>query len=136
MKKIIFLLLTVLIVSCSSSDDPNPVPSCWDSPSFVGTWSGTDEATETPTTITLVFNDDATGSIATVGELDSETYNAFTWGDVRDIDFDANKEGTLTLNGYDSNIGEVYQFLGCNQFRAYKEVSDGTEADIIVFDKE
>ena len=59
MKKLLYLLLTVLIFACSS-DDLSPVPACWDNPSFEGTWVTTKTVGEDPdvitTTYTYVFN--------------------------------------------------------------------------------
>ena len=62
MKKLFFLVLTVLIVACSSDDDSTCNVS---DASLVGTWVGTaddDDGSESYT-VTLVFNDNGTGSL-------------------------------------------------------------------------
>ena len=112
MKKLIYLLLTVLIVSCSS-DDLNPVPACWENPSFVGTWETSQTMDEVITTYTYIFNSGGTGTLATVAGPDSETFNDITWSDARSED--SVYEGVLTVSG----ITLTYQWIGCNQFSAY-----------------
>ena len=108
MKKIIFLLLTVLIVSCSSSDDPNPVPSCWDSPSFVGTWQGTDGTDQdVHFLIDLVLNNDGTGQFCQT-DADGE--------DCQNINWESNfKVFSITLEGQTDTITFFYEFLNCDQ---------------------
>ena len=112
MKKLLYFLLTVLIVSCSS-DDLNPVPACWENPSFVGTWETVQTVDEVITTSTYVFNSGGTGTLATVAGPDSETFNDITWSDARSED--SVYEGVLTVSG----ITLTYQWIGCNQFSAY-----------------
>ena len=75
-KKFGILLLTVLIVACSSDDDSNSVSI---NP-LVGTWSGiiTDTSGNTAEQITTL-NSDATGSVSNLWE-DGETFSsALVW---------------------------------------------------------
>ena len=116
MKKLLYLLLTVLIVSCSS-DDLNPVPACWENPSFEGTWESVQTVGEgddaITTTYTYELNSGGTGTLATVAGPNSETFNDITWSDARSED--SVYEGVLTVSG----ITLTYQWIGCNQFSAY-----------------
>lgn len=113
MKKLIYLLLTVLIVSCSS-DDLNPVPACWENPSFVGTWETSQTMDEVITTYTYIFNSGGTGTLATVAADDSETFNDITWSDARsEVSV---YEGTLTIS---NGTTLYYKWIGCNQFTAH-----------------
>ena len=113
MKKLIYLLLTVLIVSCSS-DDLNPVPACWENPSFVGTWETSQTMDEVITTYTYIFNSGGTGTLATVAADDSETFNDITWSDARsEVSV---YEGTLTIS---NGTTLYYKWIGCNQFEAH-----------------
>ena len=117
MKKLIYLLLTVLIVSCSS-DDLNPVPACWENPSFVGTWETSQTMDEVITTYTYIFNSGGTGTLATVAADDSQTEpTEITWSDARSDD--SVYTGVLTIS---NGTTLTYQWIGCNQFEASDEL--------------
>ena len=65
MKKTLAMLLviatlTIMLVSCGGSD------------SIIGTWKGEEEGV----TMTIVFNDDGTGSVTTLGQTVEITYTA------------------------------------------------------------
>ena len=117
MKKLLYLLLTVLIVSCSS-DDLNPVPACWENPSFEGTWESVQTVGEgddaITTTYTYELNSGGTGTLATVAGPDSETFNDITWSDARsEVSV---YTGTLTIS---NGTTLYYVWIGCNQFTAH-----------------
>jgi hypothetical protein len=127
MKKLLYLVLTVLIVSCSS-DDLNPVPACWENPSFEGTWVGMDGET----TLTYVFDSNGTGSLATSAVDDSETFTTLNWLDERGYSVvtdsaSAFNTGTLTISGT-INEAYIYSFDFCKVFTMYN--ASGTESSI------
>ena len=119
MKKLFFLVLTVLIVACSSDDDNTCNVS---DASLVGTWVGTDDDDDGsgPYTVTLVFNDNGTGSLD-----DSE--------DFIELDYTSNdSQITLSNSGIDL-ITFNYEFDTCDQVSIDKSRATGEEADIVVF---
>ena len=78
MKKVLFTILSLLIMSCSSDDndsnDNSSEPTV--NSDLVGTWvgSGTDDEDPLMVTIqTIVFNQDGTGSVTDVVVLGGET---------------------------------------------------------------
>ena len=123
MKKLFFLVLTVLIVACSSDDDNTCNVS---DASLVGTWVGTadDDDGSGPYTVTLVFNDNGTGSI---DESDS---------DISPFDYTSNDSLiTLSIIGIDI-ITLNYEFDTCDQVSVYESPDPGEEADILVFTRQ
>ena len=128
MKKLLYLLLTVLIFACTS-DDLSPVPACWENPSFEGTWESVQTVGEgddaITTTYTYVFNSGGTGTLATVAGPDSETFNDITWSDTRNED--SVYTGVLTIS---NGTTLTYQWIGCNQFEAYSLI--GAPLDIYI----
>ena len=123
MKKLFFLVLTVLIVACSSDDDTTCNIS---DASLVGTWVGTDDDNDGsgPYTVTLVFNDNGTGSI---DESDS---------DITPFDYTSNDSLiTLSILGIDI-ITLNYEFDTCDQVSVYESPDPGEEADILVLTRQ
>jgi len=122
MKKLFFLVLTVLIVACSSDDDNTCNVS---DASLVGTWVGTaDDDGSGPYTVTLVFNDNGTGSI---DESDS---------DISPFDYTSNDSLiTLSIIGIDI-ITLNYEFDTCDQVSIYESPDPGEEADILVLTRQ
>ena len=123
MKKLFFLVLTVLIVACSSDDDNTCNVS---DASLVGTWVGTadDDDGSGPYTVTLVFNDNGTGSI---DESDS---------DISPFDYTSNDSLiTLSIIGIDI-ITLNYEFDTCDQVSIYESPDPGEEADIVVLTRQ
>ena len=82
MKKVLFTILSLLIMSCSSDDNDNSSAPTVNS-DLVGTWvgSGTDDEDPLMVTIqTIVFNQDGTGSVTDVVVLGGETnVSELTW---------------------------------------------------------
>ena len=117
MKKLLYLLLTVLIFACTS-DDLSPVPACWENPSFEGTWESVQTVGEgddaITTTYTYELNSGGTGTLATVAGPDSEQSNDITWSDARSEG--SVYEGTLTIS---NGTTLYYKWIGCNQFTAH-----------------
>ena len=122
MKKLFFLVLTVLMVACSSDDDTTCNVS---DASLVGTWVGTedDDDGSGPYTVTLVFNDNGTGSLD-----DSEEITAF--------DYTSNdSQVTLSILGIDI-VTLNYEFDTCDQVSIYETPDPGEEADILVLTRQ
>ena len=122
MKKLFFLVLTVLIVACSSDDDATCNVS---DASLVGTWVGTedDDDGSGPYTVTLVFNDNGTGSLD-----DSEEIFSF--------DYTSNdSQVTLSVLGTDI-VTFNYEFDTCDQVSIYETPDPGEEADIVVLTRQ
>ena len=123
MKKLFFLVLTVLIFACSSDDDNTCNVS---DASLVGTWVGTadDDDGSGPYTVTLVFNDNGTGSI---DESDS---------DITPFDYSSNDSLiTLSILGIDI-LTLNYEFDTCDQVSVYESPDPGEEADILVLTRQ
>lgn len=123
MKKLFFLVLTVLIFACSSDDDNTCNVS---DASLVGTWVGTadDDDGSGPYTVTLVFNDNGTGSI---DESDS---------DITPFDYTSNDSLiTLSILGIDI-LTLNYEFDTCDQVSVYESPDPGEEADILVLTRQ
>ena len=124
MKKLFFLVLTVWIVACSSDDDNTCNVS---DASLVGTWVGTadDDDGSGPYTVTLVFNDNGTGSL----DLDDgDGINAF--------DYTSNdSQVTLSTLGIDI-ITFNYEFNTCDQVSIYESPDPGEQADIVVLTRQ
>ena len=122
MKKLFFLVLTVLMVACSSDDDTTCNVS---DASLVGTWVGTedDDDGSGPYTVTLVFNDNGTGSLD-----DSEEITAF--------DYTSNdSQVTLSILGIDI-VTFNYEFDTCDQVSIYETPDPGEQADIVVLTRQ
>jgi len=122
MKKLFFLVLTILLVACSSDDDNTCNVS---DASLVGTWVGTDDDDDGsgPYTVTLVFNDNGTGSLD-----DSE--------DFIELDYTSNdSQITLSNSGIDL-ITFNYEFDTCDQVSVYEAPDPGEEADILVLTRQ
>ena len=122
MKKLFFLVLTVLMVACSSDDDTTCNVS---DASLVGTWVGTedDDDGSGPYTVTLVFNDNGTGSLD-----ESEEITAF--------DYTSNdSQVTLSILGTDI-VTLNYEFDTCDQVSIYETPDPGEEADIVVLTRQ
>ena len=122
MKKLFFLVLAVLMVACSSDDDTTCNVS---DASLVGTWVGTedDDDGSGPYTVTLVFNDNGTGSLD-----DSEEITAF--------DYTSNdSQVTLSILGIDI-VTFNYEFDTCDQVSIYESPDPGEQADIVVLTRQ
>tara|TARA_B110000914_G_C15216730_1_gene333204 strand:- start:22 stop:390 length:369 start_codon:yes stop_codon:yes gene_type:complete len=122
MKKLFFLVLTVLMVACSSDDDTTCNVS---DASLVGTWVGTedDDDGSGPYTVTLVFNDNGTGSLD-----DSEEIFSF--------DYTSN-DSQVTLSVLGTDIVTLnYEFDTCDQVSIYETPDPGEEADIVVLTRQ
>ena len=82
MKKVLFTILSLFIMSCSSDDNDNSSEPTVNS-DLVGTWvgSGTDDEDPLMVTIqTIVFNQDGTGSVTDVVVLGGDTnVSELTW---------------------------------------------------------
>ena len=123
MKKLTYLFLALIIVACSSDDDATCNVS---DASLVGTWVGTedDDDGSGPYTVTLVFNDNGTGSI---DESDS---------DISPFDYTSNDSLiTLSIIGIDI-ITLNYEFDTCDQVSIYESPDPGEEADILVLTRQ
>ena len=121
-KKLFFLVLAVLMVACSSDDDTTCNVS---DASLVGTWVGTedDDDGSGPYTVTLVFNDNGTGSLD-----DSEEITAF--------DYTSNdSQVTLSILGIDI-VTFNYEFDTCDQVSIYESPDPGEQADIVVLTRQ
>ena len=122
MKKLFFLVLTVLIVACSSDDSSCDVANA----SFVGEWDLINlEAGDD--TVSLVFNSDLTGS-SQVGE---DTPEAFTY-------VTTDTSITILLSGEPGTEDEImvfpYEFETCDQVSLFVPGDEpGTEDIAIVF---
>ena len=118
MKKLLYLILTVLIVSCSDSNDYelNPIPECWEFPTLTGeplgpswspvprsnVWNGEDGEM----TVKIVFND-GNGTITTNSGEDSETFTEFNWQSNDSLIH----RGTINVSGITSD----YVFETCDR---------------------
>ncbi|MDB4591339.1 hypothetical protein OAH77_06535, partial [Flavobacteriaceae bacterium] len=74
MKKILFFILTLVFVACSSGDGDNSIDSPNINPDIVGTWFATTLDSDDGTNLeaTLVLNSDGTGSLTLVSLVDGE----------------------------------------------------------------
>lgn len=85
MKKVLFTILSLFILSCSSDDNDNNdnIPDTSINSDLVGTWVGSSISDDNPTNVgvqTIAFNADGTGSITEVFLLPPETFEAdLTW---------------------------------------------------------
>ena len=116
-KKFGILLLTVLIVACSSNDENTCNVS---DASLVGTWVGTDNDDDGmgPYTVTLVFNDNGTASLD-----DSEEITAF--------DYTSNdSQINLSISGI-AVVTFNYEFDTCDQVSVYVSRDSGEEAVVL-----
>ena len=82
MKKVLFTILSLFIMSCSSDDNDNSSEPTVNS-DLVGTWVGSGADDEDPLMVTIqtiVFNQDGTGSVTDVVVLGGETnVSELTW---------------------------------------------------------
>ena len=80
MKKILFFILTLVFVACSSGDGDNSIDSPNINPDIVGTWFATTLDSDDGTNLeaTLVLNSDGTGSLTLVSLVDGEPTSAET----------------------------------------------------------
>jgi len=82
MKKVLFTILSLFILSCSSDDNDNNNDNSSEptvNSDLVGTWVGSTTSDEDPTIVgvqTIAFNADGTGSITEVFLLPPETFEA------------------------------------------------------------
>jgi hypothetical protein len=74
MKKLLFFILTLVFVACSSDDGDNSIDSPNINPDIVGTWFATTLDSDDGTNLesTLVLNSDGTGSLTLVSLVDGE----------------------------------------------------------------
>ena len=74
MKKLLFFILTLVFVACSSGDGDNSIDSPNINPDIVGTWFATTLDSDDGTNLesTLVLNSDGTGSLTLVSLVDGE----------------------------------------------------------------
>jgi hypothetical protein len=121
MKKLIYLFLTVLIVSCSSDDDSNSGVTL--NAQFVGSWL-TEFDDEEGGSLILEFNADGTGSENEV--YDDETYTeVFSWSTT----------STLMTITYAPDVEVVveYDFITDDQVKF--TINDEDETYEIIFDR-
>jgi hypothetical protein len=80
MKKLLFFILTLVFVACSSGDGDNSIDSPNINPDIVGTWFATTLDSDDGTNLeaTLVLNSDGTGSLTLVSLVDGEPTSAET----------------------------------------------------------
>lgn len=119
MKKLLFVVLTVLMVACSSDDDNSCDVS---TASLIGTWAGVavDPEVGDEYTVTIVFNNDGTASI------DDE-------GDTEEFNWESNdSQITFSIDGFDLGILN-YEFETCDEVNMYP---DGDEANIVLFTRQ
>ena len=122
MKKLIFLVLTVLIVACSSDDSSCNVANA----SFVGEWNRTNLGADDDT-FSLVFNSDLTGS----SQEGEDTPEAFTY-------VTTDTSITILLSGEPGPEDEIlvlpYEFETCDQVSLFVPGDEtGTEDIAFVF---
>jgi hypothetical protein len=121
MKKLIYVFLTVLIVSCSSDDDSNSGVTL--NAQFVGSWL-TEFDDEEGGSLILEFNADGTGSENEV--YDDETYTeVFSWSTT----------STLMTITYAPDVEVVveYDFITDDQVKF--TINDEDETYEIIFDR-
>jgi hypothetical protein len=126
MKKVLFTILSLFILSCSSDDNDNNNDNSSEptvNSDLVGTWVGSTTSDEDPTIVgvqTIAFNADGTGTITVVFLLPPETFEAqLTWysnattifgtleGQLDEIGYvlsEQNQQLELTFPEGDSNI--------------------------------
>jgi len=80
MKKLLFFILTLVFVACSSDDGDNSNNTPNINPDIVGTWFATTLDSDDGTNLesTLVLNSDGTGSLTLVSLVDGEPSSAET----------------------------------------------------------
>jgi hypothetical protein len=127
MKKLFFLVLTVLIVACSS-DDSNEIIICdVTNASFVGEWDQSN--LEVEGTYSLVFNNDETGT----SQENEFTPLAFNYV-VNDTEI------TLLYPGEPGTEDEIkvftYVFETCDEVNLYEAGEPGTEDILYVFTRQ
>ena len=129
MKKLLFLVLTVLIVSCSSDDDNTIEVVTCDESSIPGTWDSEFQVEGEPA-VSLLFNSDGTGSWTSISE-NEETYLDFTWEStdsaiIVSLTFDTTFEWWVA----------DYEFFGCDELFLQVVWSDGEQEDIeLIFER-
>ena len=114
MKKLLYLFLTVTLLSCDSESDANAP----DDPTFdlVGTWAGTiDEEEGDDTAVELVLSSDFTGSLTFTSGSES-SMEPFSWISTDTqititYDFDPDEGGTL----YYSVIDQDTMLVGADE---------------------
>jgi hypothetical protein len=121
MKKLLFLVLTVLILSCSSDDNNSVI--CGQS-SIAGTWDS-DLQIEGVSVLSLAFNSDGTGTY-TLDE-DEEFSIDFIWESTDSaITTSVPLGDDITIEWWVAD----YEFFGCDQLRLQIVWSDDTIGDI------
>jgi hypothetical protein len=121
MKKLFFLVLTVLIVACSDDDSSCDVANA----SLVGEWNQTNlEAGEAA--LSFVFNSDLTGS-GQEGEDTPESFTYVTTDTVLTI-LIAGEPGTQ-----DEILVLLYEFETCDEVNIYVPGEPGTADVLYVF---
>jgi hypothetical protein len=121
MKKLFFLVLTVLIVACSDDDSSCDVANA----SLVGEWNQTNlEAGEAA--LSFVFNSDLTGS-GQEGEDTPESFTYVTTDTVLTI-LIAGEPGTQ-----DEILVLLYEFETCDEVHIYVPGEPGTADVLYVF---
>lgn len=101
MKKLLFLVLTVLIVSCSK-DDSNPAPSPTYACSLIGDWSYTTNVGAIPSSIT--FTSATEGSSNILGPVVAEAVIPFTYERTSETSFNwSSSEGTSGTKNFTIN---------------------------------
>jgi hypothetical protein len=110
MKKLIYLILTVLIVACSS-DDSNDGTTL--TSQFVGSWL--EENSSEESSLTLEFNADGTGSSIEFYDGDTDT-EVFSWSST-------STQLTVTFAPDDVDVLQ-YEFITNDQLRLSYEDDD------------
>jgi hypothetical protein len=110
MKKLIYLILTVLIVACSS-DDSNDGTTL--TSQFVGSWL--EENSSEESSLTLEFNADGTGSYIEFYDGDTDT-EVFSWSST-------STQLTVTFAPDDVDVLQ-YEFITKDQLRLSYEDDD------------
>ena len=121
MKKLLYLILTVLIVACSS-DDSNDGTTL--TSQFVGSWL--EESSSEESSLTLEFNADGTGSSIEFYDGDTDT-EVFSWSST-------STQLTVTFAPDDVDVFE-YEFINNDQLRLSYEDADTGETVSSTFNR-
>ena len=129
MKKLFFLVLTVLIVSCSSDDDNTIEVVTCDESSIPGTWDSEFQVEGEPV-LSLLFNSDGTGTYTYI-EGSEQISLDFTWEST-----DSAITVSLTFDTTFEWWVADYEFFGCDRLSLQVVWSDGEQEDIdLIFER-
>jgi hypothetical protein len=127
MKKILFLILTVLIVSCSSDDDNSNIQTCGQS-SIPGTWDS-EVQFDGVSVLTLAFNSDGTGTYTYF----EDAFVDFIWESTDSAITASLAEDDIEVEWWVAD----YEFFGCDQLSLHivSSIDDTTEDIDLTFDR-